>query len=218
MVMALKISRKELTHAQLALVTAIILQVVVLLVNKNLTLGPQYFIIGTEIGMAVLLFASLNVYSPDSKSLQRITAGGLLGFISFANISSLMLVLYSLIIGHAEVSGGELLASAIAIFATNIIVYGLWYWEIDSPGLTSTQWTKNDKDFQFTQQNMKSEFPGWRPQFVDYLYLSVTNAVNFAPADAKPLSHTAKLLMASQAMVSVFTLALVIARSVSILG
>lgn len=216
--MTIKISKKELIHAQIALVAAIFLQVVVLLVSKDLALGPQYFLIGTEIGMAVLLFASLNAHSADSKNLQKVTAGGLLGFISFANISSLVLVLYTLIIGHAEVTGGELLASAIAIFMTNIIVYALWYWEIDSPGLTSTQWTKNDKDFQFTQQNIKSEYPDWRPEFADYLYLSVTNAVNFAPADAKPLSHAAKLLMASQALVSVFTLALVIARSVSILG
>ena len=105
-----------------------------------------------------------------------------------------------------------------SIFLTNIIVYALWYWEIDSPGLTAKRWSKHDKDFQFTQQDMPHEFPTWRPQFVDYLYLSIINAVNFAPADARPLTRSAKLLMASQSLVSVFTLALVIARSVSILG
>lgn len=213
-----KIAKKELVHAQIALVLAIVLQVVILLVNDNLSLGPQYFIIGTEIGLAILLLATLNAHTQSSKNLQRLTASGLLGFISFANFTSLILVLNSLIIGHANITGAELLSSAIAIFITNIIVYALWYWEIDSPGLTIMRWSKNDKDFQFTQQDLKNEYPNWRPEFVDYLYLSVTNAVNFAPADAKPITHVAKLLMASQALISVFTLALVIARSVSILG
>lgn len=216
--MALQITKKELIHAQLALVTAIILQVIVLWVTNSLSLGPQYLLIATELGMAVLLLSSLNVHNPSSKNLQKMTAGSLLGFISFANIGTLLFVLYALIIDHAVVSGAELLASAIAIFLTNIIVYALWYWEIDSPGLTSKRWSKHDKDFQFTQQDMKDEFPRWRPEFIDYLYLSITNAVNFAPADTKPLTRAAKLLMASQALVSVFTIALVIARSVSILG
>jgi uncharacterized membrane protein len=142
----------------------------------------------------------------------------LLALLSVANVSSLILVLNSLIISHTAISGPELLASAIAIFMTNIIVYSLWYWEIDSPGLTRKHWTKSDQDFQFTQQDLKQDYPNWRPEFLDYLYLSVTNAINFASADARPITHAAKLLMGSQALVSVFTLALVIARSVSILG
>lgn len=216
--MTQKISKRELLHAQLALITAIFLQIVVLNVNETLTLGPQYLIIGTEIGMAILLAASLNAHTSSSRNMQRISAGSLLAFISFANLGSLILVLQSLVITHAQISGPELLAAALAIFLTNIIVYALWYWEIDSPGLTRNRWSKSDKDFQFTQQDMPKEFSGWRPQFSDYLYLSITNGINFAPADTKPLSRVAKGLMASQALISVFTLALVIARSVSILN
>jgi uncharacterized membrane protein len=212
------ITRREHVHAQFALAAAILFQVGVLLVNQNLAFGPQYLIIATEIGMAVLLGSTINAHSRHSKDLQKATAGILLGFISFANITSLGIVLNSLIFGHTEITGAELLISAIAIFLTNIIVYALWYWEIDSPGFTSSRWSNSDKDFQFTQQDMQGEFPEWRPEFLDYLYLSVTNALNFAPADTRPLTRPAKTLMASQALVSVFTLALVIARSVSILG
>lgn len=216
--MSNNIAKHELLQAQFALAGAIFLQVVVLLVNQALDLGPQYLIIATEIGLAILLAASLGTHRKNSRQVRNLTAGALLGFISFANIISLGYVLYALIIGHADVSGLELLVSAIAIFLTNIIVYALWYWEIDSPGLTTKRWSKHDKDFQFTQQDMPKEFPTWRPQFIDYLYLSIINAVNFAPADTRPLTRSAKLLMASQSLVSVFTLALVIARSVSILG
>jgi uncharacterized membrane protein len=101
---------------------------------------------------------------------------------------------------------------------TNVIVFALWYWEIDSPGLSRTRWSKNDRDFYFPQQDMKKDYPFWSPEFIDYLYLSLTNAINFASADSRPLTHAAKMLMGIQALVSIFTLALVIARAVSILG
>lgn len=213
-----KISRQELAQAQIALLAAIVLQVGVMLWNKDLSFGPQYLIIATELGMAVLLGSTINMHSRSSKRFQEIIAGGMLGLISLGNIATLAIVLHSLIIGHAQISGAQLLASAIAIFLTNIIVYALWYWEIDSPGFTSTKWSKHDKDFQFTQHDLPHEFPGWRPEFKDYMYLSVTNAINFAPADSRPLTGAAKLLMSSQALVSVFTLALVVTRSVSLLG
>jgi hypothetical protein len=143
----------------------------------------------------------------------------MLGLISAENISSVIIVLRLLVTEGGIISGYNLLASAIAIFLTNIIVFALWYWEIDSPGLSGKKWSKHDKDFQFTQQDIgEKEFKNWQPSFPDYLYLSLTNAINFAAADARPLSHAAKLLMGIQALVSVSTLALIIARSVSILG
>lgn len=213
-----RISKGELYQAQVVLALAIVLQVVVLWFDQRLTLGPQYLIIATEVGLAVLLASSLNMHTENARNLQKAAAGGLLAFISLSNFTSLGLVLYALIVEHASVSGAELLLLAIAIFITNIIVYALWYWEIDSPGLTTHKWSRHDKDFQFVQQDSPKEFANWRPEFFDYLYISITNAVNFAPADTRPLTRTAKLLMGTQSLISVFTLAVVVARSVSILG
>lgn len=213
-----RISKTELLQAQLALIVAIGLQILTRHLGVNLLPGSQYMIILTEIVLAVLLAFTINTEGTRSKSLHHFFATALLALISIANISGLMFVLRSLIVGHVVLGGEQLLASAIAIFMTNITVYALWYWEIDSPGLTRTRWSKHDKDFQFTQQDKPSEFPKWQPQFGDYMYLSVTNAINFAPADSRPLTLQGKMLMASQALVSVFTLALVLARSVSILG
>jgi hypothetical protein len=213
-----RIPKLELIHAQIALFVAIALQIVVWNINHNLLVGPQYLIIPAEIVLAIVLGVTARIHSGRARGVQHTFALGFLALLSIANATSLILVLHSLIVGHAAVSGTELLASALAIFLTNIIVFGLWYWEIDSPGLTRKRWSKNDQDFQFLQQDMKETFPAWRPAFLDYLYLSLTNAINFAPADARPITHGAKLLMGSQALISVFTLALVIARSVSILG
>lgn len=213
----LRISKRELIQAQIALFVAFALQLVVWKINDELLVGPQYLLIPTEILLAILIGFTVNM-RVRLRTLNHLLAVILLALISLANVSSLVLVLHSLVIAHVAVTGPELLASAIAIFITNIIVFALWYWEIDSPGLTRKRWSKHDKDFQFTQQDMPKDFPDWRAEFLDYLYLSVTNAINFAAADSRPLTHSAKLLMGSQALISVFTLALVIARSVSILG
>ena len=154
----------------------------------------------------------------DSFGPHHLFSGALLGLISVANLSALILVLKNLVADHAVANGTELLATAVVIFLTNVIVYALWYWEIDSPGLTRTRWSIHEKDFQFPQYDRPAEFPNWQPEFGDFLYLSVTNAVNFAPADTVPLTRQVKFLMASQSLISVFTLALLVARSVSILG
>lgn len=212
------IAKRELLHAQIALVGAIALQVLVWKINDQLLIGPQYIIIPTEIMLVILISFAASIRSVRKFGAHHTFATILLALITVANISSLVLVLHSLIIGHHAVNGAELLTSAVAIFMTNIIVFALWYWEIDSPGLSGKRWSKQDKDFHFTQQDLKGDYPSWEPRFFDYFYVSLTNAINFAPADARPLTHAAKLLMASQAMVSIFTLALVIARSVNILG
>lgn len=213
-----RITTFELVQVELALLGAIGLQLVTRHIGNELLPGAQYVIILVELALALLIGFTVNRHRENRLGAHRLAAGLLLGLISFINVSGLVYVLYSLLSSHAALSGERLLASAVAIFATNIIVFALWYWEIDSPGLTRTRWSKHDKDFQFSQQDIGEEFAGWRPQFGDYLYLSITNAVNFAPADVRPLTLQAKTLMATQSLVSVFTLALVIARSVSILG
>jgi uncharacterized membrane protein len=58
---------------------------------------------------------------------------------------------------------------------------------------------------------------GWRPQFIDYLYVSLTNALALSPTDTMPLTPTAKSIMGIQSLVSLVTIGLVIARAVNIL-
>lgn len=213
-----RITRNELFQAQLALVAAIGLQIFTRHIGSQLLPGSQYMIILTEVVLAVLIGFTVNLHHKRARELHHAMAVILLGLITAANISGLIFVLHSLIVETGPINGEKLLAAALAIFMTNIIVFALWYWEIDSPGLTRTVWSKYDKDFQFRQYDLPNEFPNWQPQFGDYLFMSVTNATNFAPADTSPLTLQAKFLMASQSLVAVFTLALVLARSVSILG
>ncbi|HTE21909.1 MAG TPA: hypothetical protein VK674_02605 [Candidatus Limnocylindria bacterium] len=212
------ISRTELWLAQGALFVAILLQVAAWAINPELTLGPHNLIVGTEVALSIIIGMSAGKRHIRPNPVYRTLSLLLLGLISVANIISFFLVSRLLISERLTLSGRDLIMAAVAIFLTNIIVFALWYWEIDSPGLTGRKWSRHDKDFQFTQQDLPKDFPDWQPGFIDYLYLSVTNAINFAPADAKPITTQAKCLMGIQALVSVFTLALILARSVSILN
>lgn len=212
------VTKTELALAQAALYVAIGLQLSTWITSGSLDYGPHPLIIISELALATILGLSGRYPAILARSAYRTLSFLLLGLISAENISSIIVVTKLLITQSDVVTGYDLLASAVAIFLTNIIVFSLWYWEIDSPGLSGKKWSRHDKDFQFTQQDMNKDFPGWKPAFPDYLYLSLTNAINFAPADTKPLTLQAKALMGTQALVSVFTLALVVARSVSILG
>lgn len=210
-------SRTEMVEAQVALCVAIGLQIVVWLINDHVFSQVQYIIILIELALAIALGFTSGFKKTRGRKIQHMTATLLIAFVSLANIASFALVIYALLQGSI-VHGTALLGTALAIFLTNVIVFALWYWEIDSPALTDHKWTKADKDFHFTQQNLPHEFPGWRPEFADYLYISIINSVNGASLSANPVTKHAKLLLSVQAMVSLFTLALVIARSVGILG
>jgi len=102
---------------------------------------------------------------------------------------------------------------------TNVIVFGLWYWEFDRGGpVARAHATKLYPDFMFPQMTSPDLAPAdWEPMFGDYLYVSFTNATAFSPTDVMPLSRWAKAAMAVQAGISVITVALVVARAVNIL-
>jgi hypothetical protein len=124
--------------------------------------------------------------------------------------------------GEVSNKAAVLLGSGAAIFVTNIIVFGIWYWELDRGGPFARRAGEQPyPDFMFPQMDpdtAKLVKPGWRPTFVDYLYVSLTNAMAFSPTDTMPLARWAKGMMAVQSLVAVTTIALVIARAVNVLG
>ena len=99
------------------------------------------------------------------------------------------------------------------------MIFALWYWEMDRGG-PGKRATGNDgqPDFLFPQMtDDRIEPRDWRPKFIDYMYVSLTNNTAFSPTDTMPLTHRAKLLMGSQALVSLLTVGLVAARAVNVL-
>jgi hypothetical protein len=96
----------------------------------------------------------------------------------------------------------------------------LAYWEYDRGGPAARAAGRNPyPDFLFTGMTAPQlVHPHWEPTFVDYFFLSFTNASAFSPTDTMPLSGWAKLAMTGQAALSLVTAALVIARAVNILA
>jgi hypothetical protein len=116
-------------------------------------------------------------------------------------------------------SAGFLLASGVQVLIGNNLAFALLYWQFDSGGpLARLERTTRYPDFAFPQHlNPGLAPPGWRPIFVDYLYLGFTDSTAFSPTDVMPLVPWAKSAMTLQATVSFVVIGLVVARAVNVL-
>jgi len=144
----------------------------------------------------------------------------LIAVASVANGVSAVLLVLGLVNGSQGGAAGPLLASGGAIYVTNILVFALWYWELDRGGPASRALAlRTNPDFLFAPMATPHVAdPDWEPQFLDYLYLSFTNATAFSPTDTLPLTRWGKMTMLLQSSIALVTIALVIARVVNILG
>lgn len=149
----------------------------------------------------------------------RATSVALVALVSGSNLWSAGRLVVDLVSGHTLSDAARLLLAGGAIWLTNVIVFALWYWELDRGGPAARAHAlRQHPDFLFAQmQNPELAPPDWEPGFADYLFLSFTNAAAFSPTDVLPLSRWAKLMMLVQAVVSLATVALVVARAVNTL-
>lgn len=208
--------RDAFLPAQLTVLAAILLY---LTLPEKLTIGPSWLLPAFEgallLGLIVLTPRPSVRYSPR----RRQVAVCLIGLVSAVNIVSLILLAHFLLQG-GKTQGQALVLAGVVVWATNVLLFGLWYWELDRGGpVARVEQPEATPDFLFAQMTDERLAPaGWRPGLLDYLYVSLTNATAFSPTDTMPLTRSAKLLMAVQSLVSLTTLGLVIARAVNILG
>jgi hypothetical protein len=198
-------------QSSLAVVIAILLQLVV---PAKLGLRPQWVMPSLEGAILVgLLIGDPGRLVTVSKAVRAGTTF-LVAAISLANAWSLVLLIEGLLDGTVGQRAGPLLLDGGAIWATNVIVFGIWYWEFDRRGPAARANGMHPyPDLLFPQQsNPGAAQPDWEPQFFDYLYTSFTNASAFSPTDVMPLSRWAKMLFLCQSSVSLITAALVVAR------
>ena len=130
--------------------------------------------------------------------------------------ASIVLLVNVLINGSTK--GIFLLRSAAVLWVTNILVFALWYWEVDCGGPHKRHKSGHQAaDFMFPQQADGNK-TGWVAEFVDYLFVAFTAATALSPADTFPLTRRAKLLMMAEAILSLVIIVLLAARAVNILG
>jgi hypothetical protein len=201
---------------QLVVACTIVLQ---LALTDQVTVGPNWLLPSLE--GALLL--GLIIVSPHPNvrrsPLRRKLAIAMVGLVSAANIASLLLLCHYLLRGSKE-NGHQLILSGIVLWVTNVLLFGLWYFEVDRGGPVARSCSAEDlPDFLFPQMTDPRWAPeGWTPRLVDYLYVSFTNATAFSPTDTMPLTPTAKWMMSGQALAALVTVGLVVARAVNILS
>lgn len=200
------------------------------LLPEHLLLAPRFVIPGLEL----LLLIPLVVINPRRLTSQtrwsRIVSLTLALLIIVANQVAMGLLIHALLTvtpGQAR----ELLVAAGQVWLTNVIAFGLLYWELDRGGPVSrTQIDRTDMpaaDFRFSQDENDGSVTevavgasgnaDWVPTLIDYLYVSLTNSSAFSPTDTMPLSPRAKVLMGLEATAALLTSVLVIARAVGAL-
>jgi uncharacterized membrane protein len=203
---------------------------------------PGRFIAGTSAGafaasrwvvpiLTLILLAALLASVPQGRLMRelgwvehrvrvtrRVLSIGTIAVVSAANSASIILLVHLLLNG-AHVNAGPLLRAAVHMWVVNVLLFGLWFWQLDGGGpLERPACVPHERDFLFPQQTEPQLMVGgWQPKFLDYLYVSFTNAAAFSPTDTLPLSRWAKMLMLVQSAISLTLAVMVVARAVNIL-
>jgi hypothetical protein len=182
-------------------------------------------------GLTVVLLATLLVTPPHGRIVRslglrvhqarhgrRVLVMTMTGIITAANAAAIILLVHLLVSG-AHTQARLLLRAGIHMWCLNVLIFTLWFWELDQGGPAARpEAGPEGRDFLFPQQATPEVGPaGWRPLFLDYLYVSFTNATAFSPTDTMPLSRWAKMLMLVESAASLVLAVLVAARAINIL-
>ena len=229
-----RVTRDELEESEVeesrweagpAVLLVIALQILIALMSKargwtvwGLPWWIWLVVVAPEIVLVVALSWSRVRGRLEQLGRRRTASITLIAVVSAGNGLALAALTGSLLSGH-ETSGSGLLFKGLAIWATNVLAFGLWFWELDQGGpVRRREPDPPPADFLFPQMDgPRADRADWEPLLVDYLYVSFTNAVAFSPTDAMPLTRWAKLLMLTEASASGITILLVVARAVNIL-
>jgi len=170
--------------------------------------------------LAVLVIGDPGRIDRDSTWL-RVATGTLIGVISLVNATAVIRLVVAIISAHAAFTNNAnvLLASGGAVWLTNVIAFGLWYWDLDRGGAAArARGTGRQPAFVFPEMS-NTQYVGadWYPKFIDYLHLSFTTAMAFSPTDVSAIRPWAKLMTMAEDVISLLVALLVVARAVNIL-
>ena len=144
-----------------------------------------------------------------------IITNGLLTLGLFMNMSALLDSLSRL----SSQAVKSLIVDVVLMAVTNILIFSIWYWIIDPPGIDETQRVDAPWDFLFPQRGASlPHYESWAPRYTDYLYLAFTTSFAFSPTDTLPLTRRAKMLMLLQSAISIITLTAIASSAINILA
>lgn len=178
----------------------------------SLALGPRWL----QIAIMFALFSGIVItHRSGSDGINQMFGHVLPGSITFLMLWTLVLLVRA--VPAQKESAATFFHSAVVLWATNILVFGYWYWHLD--GASSMKSIKAGKSFQaflFPQMTLKENSSAWSPMFIDYLFLAFNTNTAFSPTDSPVLSRQAKALTMLQAVISLIIVAVLAARAVNI--
>jgi hypothetical protein len=171
------------------------------------------------------LLAALIIGDPGridrQKTWLRVTTGIVIALLTAANLFAAVRLIGDILTSNKVFAGNAtgLLATGGVIWATNVIAFGLWYWDLDRGGAAArAHQPQANPAFVFPEMLHTQYVPAtWVPKFADYLSLGFWTATAFSPTDISAIKPWAKLLMMTEAVASLGIGALVIARAINIL-
>jgi hypothetical protein len=186
---------------------------------SSLVVGPRWLFV---VVVGVLLATTLTARALGNYVIDNTSGHLLAGALTLFMVWSLVLLVHALP-AHKE-APVTLLRSATALWATNILVFALWYWRLDAGGPHQRDLRAGHPSgsFLFAQMTFRDddvppEWKNWSPNFIDYLFLAFNTSTAFSPTDVPVLSRWAKLLTMAQASISLTVVAILAARAVNIL-
>ena len=150
----------------------------------------------------------------------RISTDVLIGVITLANADAAVRLVIAIIKTSPFTNDAKtLLASGGAIWLTNVIAFGLWYWALDrgGPAARASGTTRAPALVFPEMKNQEHVGPDWSPRFVDYFHCAFATATAFSPTDVSAIKPWMKLMMMAQEAISLIVALLVVARAVNIL-
>ena len=181
---------------------------------ENLTLGPTWLL---PFAIAMLLAPTIVTHWQGRNKLNRILGLVLIALITLALTWSMGALIVNLPLHRQSATG--LLRSASSLWASNILVFAIWYWKLDAggPHARDVRHAHSEGAFLFPQMTLHREEIWWKPGFVDYLFLAFNTSTAFSPTDVPPMTRWAKLLMMSQSMLSLGAVIILAGRAVNML-
>jgi hypothetical protein len=183
--------------------------------------GTPWFL-GIVVGglvLAAIVFRRLGMHRQNAWA-----SYGVLGALALGLMYGVVMLIVGLM--RKTENGTELLTSAAVLWTSNVIVFASWYWRLDGGGPNERERLEAHTRgaFLFPQMTITppssdvslAEEEGWRPNFVDYLFLAFNTSTAFSPTDVPPLSRWAKCTMMLQSVISLATVVVLAGRAVNI--
>jgi hypothetical protein len=183
--------------------------------SDRLTIGPPWLV------LVVVVIDLAMVYLLRWKGLhawRRAFGFVMLVIVTLAVAASAIFLLVSPAV--ADLSALQLLRDSLLLWASNILNFALWYWEVDGGGPVRRllHGSPPSTDFAFPPQQQAAlsgqKDLDWSPQLVDYLFLAFTSSSTFGPTDTLVMARRAKVLMMFQASLSLIIFGGLVARAV----